>query len=51
MEKRRLITLLMLVFFTAGVTGCGKTSDQEFAEKKEKELRRGEFHDPPAKSW
>lgn len=51
MKARRLITLLMLVFFTAGLTSCGKTSDQELAEKKAKELRKGDFKPSPRKSY
>ena len=53
MKTRRLIALLMLVFFTLSLTGCGKTTDQELAEKKAKELRKGTgtFKPTPRKSY
>jgi hypothetical protein len=51
MRTRQLTALLMLTFCAAGLTGCGKTSGQELADKKAKELRKGTFHNPPAKSF
>ena len=51
MRTQQLIVLLLLAVFTVSQTGCNKKSDQELAEKKAKELRKGEFHNPPAKSY
>ena len=51
MKSHQLIILSMLVLFTVSQTGCNKMSDQELAEKKAKELRKGKFNNPPAKSY
>ncbi len=51
MNKIRLIALLALALFVTSLTGCGKSSDQELAEKKAKELRKGGFKNPPAKGY
>lgn len=49
MKTRKLMVLLIISFFTVSQTGCGKSSAE--MEKKAKEVRKGEFHNPPAKSY
>lgn len=51
MHAPRLISLLTIALFITSLTGCGKSSDQELADKKAKELRKGGFNNPPAKGY
>ncbi|MBU5612649.1 hypothetical protein [Geomonas azotofigens] len=53
MKLRLLLAFLILVLCMVSLAGCGKTSEQELAEKKAKDLGQGtgQFKPTPRKSY
>ena len=48
----RRLNLLIIILVLGALFSCDKASNKELKDKKTKDnFRKGEFNDPPAKSW